>query len=124
LSAIRLFADECCPARLVYALRFIGFDVEYVIEATTGLADIDHARTAYARGRILLSADYDFGDLAIRDAEPFVGLILLSPKLVLVQPEDFNAIACRVRDLGPSLSRSLTVIEKDGFRQRVLRTQP
>lgn len=120
MSLPALFVDECCPAPLVRALRDAGFDVVYVIESSTGLADLVQARTAFKLGRVLVSADYDFGELAIRHAEPFVGLVLLAPSLDLENPLSAQPTAGRLAELGASLAGHLTSLERDAVRQRSL----
>jgi predicted nuclease of predicted toxin-antitoxin system len=115
-----LFADECCPAPLVRELRGLGFDIVYVIEGAIGLNDLSHARTAFDLGRVLISADYDFGELAIRHAEPSVGLLLLAPNLRLQIPASASPVAKRIAELADSLPGQLTNLEADGVRQRRL----
>lgn len=81
MNDLRLFADECCARSLVLALREFGFDVLWAVEDGPGLSDREQAKRAYAAGRIAISADYDFAELAVRGIEPFAGLIMLAPDL-------------------------------------------
>lgn len=81
MSGKRLFADECCARSLVTALRRAGCDVLWAVEDGAGLPDRAQARRAHAEGRIAISADYDFAELAVRGIEPFIGLMMLAPDL-------------------------------------------
>ncbi len=105
---------------MVRALRELGCNVAYVIERSVGLDDLSQARDAFQLGRVFVSADYDFGDLAIRHGEPFVGLVLLAPSLDLEDPRTAGPIAARIAGLGETLVGSLTNLERDTFRQRRL----
>ena len=115
-----LFADECCPAPLVRALRAKGFDVAYVIEGDVGLTDEAQAREAFRQGRIVVSSDYDFGELAIRHGEPFVGLVLLAPDLDVDDASAAPEIARRIAVLGDTLVGNLTNLARTSVRQRRL----
>lgn len=114
------FADECCPGPLVRALRAMGYDVEYVIEGNVGLDDIDQAKRAFDLGCVLITADYDFGELAIRYSQPFTGLVILAPSLKLEAQADAAAVAARINGLVTSLAGRLTILGQDQVRQRPL----
>ncbi len=119
--ASRFFADECCPAPLVKALRSLGHDVRFVVENGAGLDDLEQAKAAFAEGRILISADYGFGELAVRQGEPFVGLILLPPALKLEKSEVAWFAAQLIHRNVDSLAGQLTIFEdRGGVRQRAL----
>jgi predicted nuclease of predicted toxin-antitoxin system len=75
---VRFLADECCPALIVAALRRATHDVEYVLENSSGIADADAAAIAEAQGRILITEDFDFGELVVRRGVRLPGLVMLS----------------------------------------------
>jgi predicted nuclease of predicted toxin-antitoxin system len=71
---VRLLADECCDPRLVAALRGAGHDVRYVLESDAGASDEHVAALSAEQGRILITEDKDFGELALRHGKPYPGL--------------------------------------------------
>ncbi len=74
---MKFLADECCDAGLVTSLRDSGHDVLYVAEQKAGSPDDEVLLNAYNEGRILLTEDKDFGDLAYRLRKPSVGIVLI-----------------------------------------------
>jgi predicted nuclease of predicted toxin-antitoxin system len=74
---MKLLLDECCEPRLAATLRAAGHDVYYVLEADPGAADEAILSLSRAQGRILVTGDRDFGELAIRQGQSVPGLILL-----------------------------------------------
>jgi predicted nuclease of predicted toxin-antitoxin system len=74
---VRFVADECCPAYVVAALRASGHEVEFVRETAPGTSDLDVAQRAIQLNAILITEDYGFGALVIRDSVPLAGLIIL-----------------------------------------------
>jgi predicted nuclease of predicted toxin-antitoxin system len=78
----RLLANENVPAVVVAAMRADGHDVAWMQEAGPGSPDVQVLALALAEGRVLLTFDKDFGELAFRQglaATP--GVILLRPRL-------------------------------------------
>jgi predicted nuclease of predicted toxin-antitoxin system len=61
---MRLLADENFPGPAVRALRSLGHDVAYAKETMRGAPDRAVLRSAQAEGRVLLTCDKDFGELA------------------------------------------------------------
>ena len=66
---MRFLADENCPRAAVAALEVAGHDVAWVRLAAPG-ADADVLAAAARKGRVLLTFDKDFGELAARSALP------------------------------------------------------
>lgn len=113
----RFLADECCPKAVVDRLRAAGHDVRYAAETDHRAADVDLLAIANAEDRIIVTEDFDFGDLLMRDALPSAGaVILFMPKL------DPEARAARLHDIlasaGFEMNGSLTIIEAKRVRQR------
>ncbi len=78
--AAPLLTDENVHADVVRALRALGKDVGTVVEiALGGRSDREVIRSAFSSGRVVVTHDADFGTLAIRDAEPIVGIAYLRP---------------------------------------------
>jgi len=75
-----LLSDENIHRDVVAGLRSRGRDVVTVVEGgMAGQPDIDILRAARNDGRTILTHDSDFGDLAIRQGEPWSGIIHLRP---------------------------------------------
>ena len=63
---MRFLADENFPADIVWALRTAGNDVVWIHEIAPGDSDQNVLAYAQADGRVLLTFDKDFGELAYR----------------------------------------------------------
>ena len=75
---MRLLANENCPRDLVVALREDGQDVLWARESLAGAPDGHVLARARADGRVLLTFDKDFGELAFRSRLPSsCGVVLL-----------------------------------------------
>ena len=70
-------ADECCPKAVVDRLRQEGHDVVYAAETHHRSTDEELLAIANAEDRIILTEDFDFGDLLVRDKLPSTGAIVL-----------------------------------------------
>jgi predicted nuclease of predicted toxin-antitoxin system len=115
---VRFLADECCPAQVVSALRAAGHDVSYVLEQSPGAADPMAAALAEAEDRVLITEDFDFGELVVRHRVALPGLMILAL--------GGRPIATRVRrvletvdQVGEALRGQIVVVEID--RERVRR---
>lgn len=116
---IRCLADECCPKAVVDRLRAAGHDVRSAAETDNRAADDQSLAVAHAEDRIVVTEDFDFGDLPVRDLLPASGVIILFlPKL------DPQARAERLLtipgDPGFDGRARLTIIETRRVRQRAL----
>jgi predicted nuclease of predicted toxin-antitoxin system len=75
---MRLLASENFPADAVLALRHAEHDVFWVRSDAPGAVDTEVLQRAQAEGRVLLTFDKDFGELAFRAGLPATsGVILL-----------------------------------------------
>jgi predicted nuclease of predicted toxin-antitoxin system len=61
---MRFLADENVPIGVVEELTVASHDVEWVAKLAPGVLDREVLRRAAGEGRILLTFDKDFGDLA------------------------------------------------------------
>lgn len=116
---MRVFLDECCPPSLARALREFGHDVYHVLERDRGLGDNLQAVNAYGDDRIVVTADYDFGDLAIRDSVRFVGLVILAPDLGDISRNAAD-IAARLHALLSIATDRIVILSADKVRERLL----
>lgn len=74
---MKLFADENMARSIVRRLRDLGHDVLYASEIQPGAADSAWLNRAEGEGRVILTADKDFGDLIFRDRLSSHGVVLL-----------------------------------------------
>lgn len=75
---MRFLADENLPRPVVQRLRREGLDVRWVQEDFPGVRDEEVLEAAAQDGRVLLTFDKDFGELAFRWGLPAdSGVILL-----------------------------------------------
>jgi len=116
---VKLLADECCPARIVRALRDVGFDVIYIFETARGSSDEQVASMAIAENRIILSADYDFGEMAVRDRAPLPGVIIIAAWREPIVERIARVIQAMTTP-GAEFAGRLTIIERDRVRFRPL----
>ena len=63
---MRFLADENVPRQVLDRLRSEGLDVTTISALHSGIPDEDVMRAAESEGRVLITADRDFGDLFVR----------------------------------------------------------
>lgn len=102
---MRFLVDECCPRAFVDALRLSGHDVLYAAEMARSASDEELAAMAAGEDRLVVTQDYDFGELAVRRKLAVSGVVL---------------IACQGQ---PRLIGALAVIEPKRVRLRDLRAE-
>lgn len=114
---MNLLADECVAAAVVARLRADGHAVEVAGDSAPGAADDDVLDRAAASGRVLVTADKDFGELVYRLGRAHAGVVLL--RLAGVPPEErAEKVSGVFRDRAAELTGSFTVIERDTVRVR------
>jgi hypothetical protein len=74
---VRFLADESCDFAVVRALRAAGHDVTAVAEERPGLRDRDVMARAEGEGRVVITEDKDFGQLAFSGGAWAVGCLFL-----------------------------------------------
>ena len=117
---MRLLADENFPLPTVEALRRVGHDVTWVrtdLPGTKDAALLDIAETA---GRVLLTLDKDFWQLAIQRREPLErsGVILFRVHPAI--PENITPLALRTMAAEQEWGGHASVVTPD----RVLMVRP
>jgi predicted nuclease of predicted toxin-antitoxin system len=86
---LKILANENVAAALVRALAEAGHDVAWIAKDAPGAADVDVIDRTISDGRVLLTFDKDFGELAFKHGLPIsTGVIL-----VRVQVPDAEALA-------------------------------
>ncbi|MBC8048938.1 MAG: hypothetical protein H7X92_02180 [Chitinophagales bacterium] len=76
---------------------------------------------AYNNGRILLTEDADFGELAIRFKAQTLGVVRIALKSVDREARNIRVVAA-LSSLGETVCNVLVVIEPGRIRRRPLRT--
>lgn len=117
---MRWLADECVDAGLVARLRADGHDVVYMAEIASAANDIQVVARAHQDGRLLLTEDKDFGELAFRRGQPVPGVVLLriDPMMRSLKAERLDAAIAR---FGDNLFGRYMIVEETRFRSRPLR---
>jgi predicted nuclease of predicted toxin-antitoxin system len=117
---MRLLIDECCPRAFAETLRREGHDIVYVADFGAASADVALAQLADADGRVIISQDCDFGELAIRQGVPATGVVLMTCYSLSVA-DRCDRLCGVISDLGQKLLGAMTVVELRRVRQRSLR---
>lgn len=69
--------DESCPRAVVAALATAGHDVVYVAEGNRRATDVELVGLAQSEGSVIVSDDFDFGELLVRHQLTAPGAIIL-----------------------------------------------
>lgn len=120
LRDFKLMVDENISPEVTAMLRKEGLDLFSVEESEfVGSTDRQLIRLAYAAKRVILTHDSDFGMLAIRDGEPYFGIVHLRPGHV--PPVHTIAGLRRLLDEDLTLNTPFILICQTfpGFRMRV-----
>lgn len=112
MSQVRLCADENFPGSAVRTLRERGHDVLWMAEEGPKTADADVLLLASAEGRLLVTFDKDFGELAVRQRLPASSGVVLF-RLKVVDPDRL----VRILEAGYSWEGHFSVIA-DGLTKR------
>jgi predicted nuclease of predicted toxin-antitoxin system len=107
---VRFLADESCDFAVVTAFRVAGHDVSAVVEISPRAKDSVVLSLAHSEGRILVTEDKDFGQLAYAGGQETAGVLLIR------FPSDARsrvaaAVLSVVAELGERITRAFVVIE-------------
>ena len=117
---LRILVDECVQRPISRAFEAAGHDLRFVGAGHAGLDDRQVAALAIADDRIVLTHDYDFGDLVVRHGLGVPGVILVSCEAL--PPSQRGAhVLTSLADLMDKLAGALTIVEPRRVRQRRLR---
>lgn len=92
---MRFLADENFPAATVRALQGGGHDISWVMTVEPGMSDRNVLAWTAREGRLLLTFDKDFGELARSAALPVICGVLLF-RIPMPRP---GIVASRLADL-------------------------
>ena len=116
---MRVLANENIPGESIEALRAVGLDIAWIRTDAPGASDAEVLRRASQEGRILLTLDKDFGELAFRSGLPATsGIVLLRVHPPL--PARVTDLALRVFDGGREFHGLLVVAEPGRLREQRL----
>jgi len=116
---MRILANENVPGPGVTALRDAGHDVLWVKEDMAGAVDNDVLALAEREGRLVVTFDKDFGELAVRTGLPASsGVVLL--RLRGDTPEVDNARAIDALTSRDDWAGHFAVVTNDRVRLRPL----
>ncbi|NCO35097.1 MAG: hypothetical protein GW893_14715 [Armatimonadetes bacterium] len=116
---MRFLANENISGTAVRGLRGAGHDVLSVKESMRGADDADFLARAQTEGRVLLTHDKDFGELAYRRGLPArCGVVLF--RLSGAQPDADNWRILSVLQGREDWAGAFSVVTEDRLRMRPL----
>ncbi len=116
---MRFLANENFPYDAVMALRGTGYDVAWVLTDNPGISDKDVLQRANIEGRILLTFDKDFGELAFREGlSSECGIILF--RIPKSSSAEIARIVVSVLSSRSDWTGHFSVIETNRIRMRVI----
>jgi predicted nuclease of predicted toxin-antitoxin system len=120
---MRLLANENFPAAAVDALRSAGHDVAWVRTDAPGSDDRAVLARAVTEGRILLTFDKDFGELAFRAGLPAsCGVVLF--RISMGSPDEVARRAVGILASRTDWPGHFSVVEEHRLRMRPLPPSP
>jgi predicted nuclease of predicted toxin-antitoxin system len=84
---VKLLTDACIWGPTNAALRAAGHDVDWVGDWPADPGDLEILKRAHAEGRVLVTVDNDFGELAVRQGAAHSGIIRLAMTPVVLEAE-------------------------------------
>jgi predicted nuclease of predicted toxin-antitoxin system len=113
---VKLLIDSCLSHVLAAALRAEGHDVESVADWPVDPGDRKVLAAAVRDGRVLVSADREFGELAVFERLASAGLIIL---VKIPAAEHFEACRRAIAEHCDTLeSAGTVVVQREKMRAR------
>jgi predicted nuclease of predicted toxin-antitoxin system len=115
---MKLLADENFPYKSIFYLWDKGYDVLSIGIDNSSITDAEIITIAIEEERTILTFDRDYGELIFRlNYNPPKGIIYL--RLDEFEPQEPGIIVDElIANNNIDLSRAITVIDKNGIRQR------
>ena len=115
---MKFLANENIPFATVLYLRAIGYDITSIGIDFPGIQDKMVLALAHEQGRTILTFDRDYGELIFKhQIKPANGVIYF--RLEEFAPDEPGKIVEKLLfGVQPSIHNTLTVIDKNGIRQR------
>ena len=114
---MRIVADENVEKEIVDRLRADGHDVAFIAEDAPGIDDGAVLDRSVDAGRILLTADKDFGELVFRQRMAHSGILLVRLDGVATEIKA-GLVAAAFHVHGDELSQCFAVLSKRALRFR------
>ncbi|WP_168497582.1 MULTISPECIES: DUF5615 family PIN-like protein [unclassified Anabaena] len=113
---MKILLDTCINARVITDLQIAEYDVIWSGDWPKDPGDEEILATAYREGRILVTLDKDFGELAILRGNPHCGIL----RLVNLSTKEQSIVCLRVIQLygNELLSGAIVTAELDRVRIR------
>jgi predicted nuclease of predicted toxin-antitoxin system len=119
MGRLLICADENFPGQAVHLLREDGHDVLWMAEQGPKTADVDVLALADAEGRLLVTFDKDFGELAVRRRlRATSGIVLF--RIKVIDPEETARRLVRILESGVRWQGHFSVVTDRLTRQRPL----
>ncbi len=116
---MQLLANENFPGAAVTSLRLQGHDVAWIREDSPGSSDLQVLERAQKEGRVLITFDKDFGELAFRYGLPATcGVILF--RISTPSSEHISRVALAVFQARQDWAGHFSVIEDTRIRMTPL----
>ncbi len=116
---LRLLVDECVDRLVAQALASAGHDLRFVATAHHGSSDLEVSALAMDDERIVVTQDFDFGDLSVHRGVRLPGVILIACQSL--PPEERGArVSAALGRLQDEPTGRLTIVEPNRTRQRDL----
>lgn len=115
---MKLLANENFPYKSIYYLKEKGYDVLSIGMDNPSITDSEVMTIAINEERIIMTFDRDYGELIFHhNYKPEKGVIYL--RLDEYQPQEPGVIIEEIiNNKEIDLTRALTVVDKNGMRQR------
>ncbi len=115
----KFMADECFSGPIIRAMRAFGFDVKRSAESLPAAGDEEVLAAAFAQQRVLLTEDFDFGELCVRFKLRACGVVIAAVK-ELPEATQCRRVVQALEQLGDQVDGSLVTIEPARVRLRPL----
>jgi predicted nuclease of predicted toxin-antitoxin system len=116
---VRILAHENFPGEAVTTLRQHGHDVAWVRTDAPGSSDQEVLQRAQAEGRVVVTFDKDFGELAFRYGLPASSGIILF-RIAALSSGYVNRITVTALESRSDWAGHFAVIEENRIRMRPL----
>ena len=116
---MHILADENFPGDAVRVLREQGHDVAWVHSDAPGATDVEVLARAQAEGRILVTFDKDFSELAFRSGLPASSGVVLF-RISMTSPSHVARVAVEALESRTDWVGRFAVVEDDRIRMIAL----
>jgi predicted nuclease of predicted toxin-antitoxin system len=112
---VKVLLDTCVSSRVEAALEAAGHDVIWAGEWPSDPGDAVILARAHAEGRVLITLDKDFGELAVVSKLPHCGIV----RLVSVRPSRLGPLCVSVLAKYEAELQAGSILTADPFRTRL-----